>query len=299
MSNGKRPGMQRPGRGQRLFPAAGVRPGRRPVGQAPFTQRDLQVPGHDPLEGKILRPRDKGLAMPRQRGRWLTTGVPAALGAVLGFSTFIVFGVSSLIGGAGLLAPLLAGLGVAVVFGGGSAFLLRNRDPKPVRLAAAAPGTPQSTRTLLEKVVRSISDQRRRLARVRRRASGATAKQALHRADALLLRINALVGSGSLQSRRPFDTELMALEGMATRYVPDLIDALETTVASLDSFEGEARTRSLANLQSIEQQLTVLDENIGKVEHAVADGVTRSLDVHSEFLKARFADQQRNPVIDV
>lgn len=237
--------------------------------------------------------------MPRRRGRWLTVGVPAFLGVSLGFSTFIVFGVSSLIGGGGLLTPLLAGLAIAAVAGGGTGFLLRNRAPKPARLAAPDAQMPDGTRTLLEKSVKATTQQRRRLVKVRRRGAGPAAKPVFRRADGLLQRIDALLGSGSLQSRRPSDGDVMMLEGMATRYIPDLVDALEETVGFLASFEGDGRDKSLANLQSIDRQLEVLCEGIARIESDVADGVTRSLDVHSEFLKVRFADQRLNPIIDI
>ena len=41
-------------------------------------------------------------------------------------------------------------------------------------------------------------------------------KPVLNRADALLQRINSLMGSTTLQSRRPSDADVMVLEGMAT-----------------------------------------------------------------------------------
>lgn len=252
-----------------------------------------------PLEGTVHSPRSRSVAVPRRRGRWLTVGVPSVLGGTLGFSTFIVLGVSSLIGGAGLLAPVLAGLGVAAVFGGGTGFLLRNRAPKPARLIANDREMPAGTRPLLEKVVRATTQQHRRLAKMRRRASSSGMKRVVNRAEALLHRVHALLGSGALRSRRASDADVLLLEGMATRYIPDLVDALEETVGSLSSFEGAARAKSFANLQSIDEQLQVLGDGIARIENDIADGVTRSLDVHSEFLKARFETQRANPISDV
>lgn len=299
MSKRKHPAPQQPGYGESRFPDPFAPGHRNPPGNAPAGRPDQWNPPQRPLEGTVLPARSRGVAMPRRRGRWLTVGVPATLGGALGFSTFMVFGVSSLIGGGGLLTPLLAGLAIAAVAGGGTGLLLRNRKPKPVRLVAPDAQMPEGTRTLLEKSVKATTQQRRRLVKVRRRAAGPAAKPVFRRADALLQRINALLGSGSLQSRRPSDGDVMMLEGMATRYIPDLVDALEETVGFLASFEGDGRNKSLANLESIDQQLKVLAEGIERIESDVADGVSRSLEVHSEFLKVRFADQHLNPIIDI
>lgn len=251
-----------------------------------------------PREGKILAPRSKEVAPPRPRGRWLTVGVPVVLGGMLGISSFIVLGVSSLVGGAGLIAPLLAGVGVGAVAGGGTAFLLRNRKPKPARLSAAGGEMPVGTRTMLEKIVKSTTRQRRRLARMRRRKPNPAVKPVLNQADVLLQRINSLMGSATLQSRRPSDGDVRMLEGMAERYIPDLVDSLEDTVGFLAPPTGTAREKAFANLQSIDQQLGALGDDIERIEDDVVSGVTRSLDVHSEFLKTRLSARQRDPLID-
>ena len=262
-------------------------------------RRDLWGPVKRPLEGTIHPPRSKAVAMPRRRGRWLTVGVPSVFGGTLGFSTFIVLGVSSLIGGAGLLAPLLGGLGVAAVIGGGTAYLLRNRKPRPARLTISDAQMPEGTRALLQKVITTTTQQRRRILQVRRRATGSASKPVFARADALLQRIDALLGAESLQSRRPSDGDVLMLEGMATRYIPDLLDALEDTVVLLGSVQGEARAKALANVDAIDQQLQVIGEGIERIEADVVAGVTHSLEVHSEFLRTRFSDQRLNPIIDV
>src|SRR5699024_5329357 len=243
------------------------------------------APGQRPLVGKVHSPRSTAVVPRRRRGRWLTHGVPSVLAGVVGIGSFVTLGVSSLLGGAGLLAPLLAGLGIAAVVGGGSAFLLRNREPRPVRLGRGDTEIPAATRTMLEKVVRdsrqqrrrvqrmqrrargsagaqilqraetpllridallgragipsrpgsaaprtrlekvvrASRQQRRRVQRMQRRARGSAVSQILQRAETLLLRIDALLGSAAIQSRRASDAEVMLLEGMADRYVPDLI----------------------------------------------------------------------------
>lgn len=120
----------------------------------------------------------------------------------------------------------------------------------------------------------------------------------LNRADTLLQRVNSLVASAAMQARRSSDADVILLEGMATRYIPDLVDAVEDNVRYLGSFTGEAREQALANLQSVDQQLVVLDDGLSRIEDDVIAAATRSLEVHSEFLKTRFADQQRNPLTD-
>lgn len=250
-----------------------------------------------PLEGKIHSPYSKAVSAPRRRGRWLTVGVPSVLGGSLGLGSFLVLGISSLIGGGGLLIPLAAGVGVAAVIGGGTGLLLRNRAPQAVRLNRTAGEIPAATRATLEKIVKDSRSQRRRLHKVRRQTSSPAVKQILHRTETLLMRIDALLGSASLQSRRSSDGDVMALEGMADRYIPDLVDALENTVGFLSPSTPEAaRDKAIANLESIDQQLDVLSEGIDRIEDDIVSGVTRSLEVHSEFLRHRFADDRRDPL---
>ena len=256
-------------------------------------------PGRRPLEGKIHAPYSKAVSAPRRRGRWLTVGVPSVLGGSLGLGSFLVLGVSSLIGGAGLLVPLAAGAGVALVVGGGTGLLLRNRAPQSVRLNRAAGEIPAGTRATLEKIVKDSRSQRRRLHRMRRRATSPVVRQILHRTETLLVRIDALLGSASLQSRRSSDGDVMALEGMADRYIPELVDALESTTGFLSPTTTDtARDKAVANLESIDEQLTVLSEGIDRIEEDIISGVTRSLDVHSEFLRSRFADTRCDPFGD-
>lgn len=256
--------------------------------------------GQGPLEGKIHSPYSKAVSVPRRRGRWLTVGVPSVLGTGLGLGSFLLLGVSSLIGGAGLLAPLIAGLGIAVVVGGGTGLLLRNRAPQPVRLNRTVAGEiPSGTRTMLEKIVKDSRTQRRRLHRLRRGGPSPAVKQILHRTETLLLRIDALLGSAALQSRRASDEDMMLLEGMADRYIPELVDALESTVGFLSpATTDQAREQAVANLESIDEQLAVLGEGIDRIENDIVAGVNRSLDVHSEFLRTRFAGSHDDPLTD-
>ena len=133
---------------------------------------------------------------------------------------------------------------------------------------------------------------------MRRAKPGPAVKPVLNRAELLLQRINALVGSAALQSRRASDDDVLMLEGMAARYVPELVRALEDTAGFLTPVTGESREKALTNLQSIDQQLAALGEELDRIEHDIVAGVTRSLDVHFEFLRRRLPDQAADPFED-
>ncbi|MGY5765019.1 hypothetical protein ACXET9_07460 [Brachybacterium sp. DNPG3] len=246
------------------------------------------------LEGRLLSPGSRRLAVRRRRGRWLTVGVPVTLGGGLGISTFVVLGVASLVGGAGLLIPLAAGLGVGALVGGGTGFLLRERRPAPARLDAAQSAgleIREGTRRTLTGVVRSTRTLRRRLTRLRRRARRGTGLAAVvRRAEALLEQIDALASTAALQARRASDDDLLLVEGMASRYVPDLVRALEDTVPMLQLSSGRSHEQAAANLASIDEQLATLGARLDRVEDDLVAGVTRSLDVHAEFLRTRLAE---------
>lgn len=277
-------------------PGPGAHPGlRAPAPPAPGSW----AAGTAPLEGTVHAPRSRSVSLPRRRGRWLTVGVPVVLAGVLGISSFMLLGVSALVGGAGLLTPFLASLGIAAVAGGGSAFLLRNRRPRPTRLGRSAEEISSGTRAMLEKIVKDSTQQRRRIHRMRRRIQGPTEKRLLDRAETLLLRVDALLGSAALQSRRASDPDVMLLEGMTERYVPELVGALEDTVGFLTPTSTEdTRARAAGNLQRIDEQLAVLDGRLDRLEHEVVSGVSRTLDVHSEFLRARFSEPSADPAAD-
>jgi hypothetical protein len=218
--------------------------------------------------------------------------VPVVLAGAFGIGSFMVLGVSSLVGGAGLLTPFLAALGIAAVVGGGSAFLLRNRRPRPPRLGRTAEEISAGTRAMLEKIVKDSAHGRRRIHRMRRTVHGPTERHLLDRSETLLLRVDALLGTAALQSRRASDPDVMLLEGMTERYVPELVGALEGTVGFLGGTSTEdTRARAAENLQRIDEQLTVLDGRLDRLEREIVTGVSRSLDVHSEFLRARFAER--------
>ncbi|MEE1650307.1 hypothetical protein V1260_05825 [Brachybacterium sp. J144] len=251
-----------------------------------------------PLEGTIHAPRTRAVARPRRRGRWLTVGVPVVLGGSLGVSAFMVLGVAALIGGAGLVGPALAGLGIAGVIGGGTHLLVRNRGPRRTLQVAASASMPTGTRTALEAILRTSRTQQRRITKVRRQVRHPAVRELTDRADLLLRRIGALLATESMQSRRPSDDDVMLLEGMAERYIPDLVEALENTAGFLATDREEAAARAQANLRSVESQLASLDAALDRVEDDLIAHVTRSLDVHSAFLDQRLASRSADPLLD-
>jgi hypothetical protein len=264
--------------------------------KATAERRDLWGPIEKPLEGKVHSPTSRAVGRPR-RSPLVRFGAPVLLGGLAAVLTLAV-GL-----GTGLLGPLLAlgaAAGVGVVTLGGSGALLnaprRDSAERPVLDASV----PDSTREVLEKILAADERTRGRVAQLRSQASSApSAALVLTDVDALLTRIDALVGTEQLQSLRPSASEVMMLEGIACRYVPELLDAASDTIGFLQTFAGSARQEALASLESVDQQLNVLAEGVEQIEADIVGGVSRSLEVHAEFLRTRFADQHLNPIIDV
>ena len=152
---------------------------------------------------------------------------------------------------------------------------------------------------MLTRILEADATTRERITQLRPQAFVLAATEVLDDVQSLITRIDALVGSEQLQSLRPSAGEVTMLEGMATRYVPELVDAASDTLGFLQTFEGSAREEALENLESIDRQLHVLAEGVEQIESDIVGGVSRSLEVHSEFLRTRFADQHLNPIIDV
>ena len=263
--------------------------------KATAERRDLWGPLEKPLEGKVHSPRSKAIGRPR-RSPLVRFGAPLLLGGLAAIAT-VVLGLGTAV--AGPLLVLAAAAGIGVVTLGGSALVLnaprRSEDERPV-LDASVTG---STRTVLEQILQADAETRERSARLRPRATVPGATRVLDDVDSLVTRIDALVGSEQLQSLRPSAAEVTMLEGIATRYVPELVDAASDTLGFLQTFAGSARQEALDNLESIDQQLGVLAEGVEQIEGDIVGGVSRSLEVHSEFLRTRFADQHLNPIIDV
>ncbi|MFL0458200.1 hypothetical protein ACH0CV_12765 [Brachybacterium paraconglomeratum] len=263
--------------------------------KATAERRDLWGPKQTALEGTVRGPASREVSAPRPS--WLVRlGAPVVLGGLAGLATLLV------VLGTGLGGPVLAlgaavGVG-AVALGGVGVAVNRPRSgsaERPVIDASVAGGT----RAVLERILEADASTRDRVAQLRPQASAAPATQVLDDVDSLLTRIDALVGAEHLQEMRPSAGEVTMLEGIATRYVPDLVDAAAEIIGFLRTFAGSAREEALANLASIDRQLDVLGEGVERIESDLVGGVSRSLEVHSEFLRQRFADQHLDPIIDV
>ena len=151
---------------------------------------------------------------------------------------------------------------------------------------------PEGTRALLEGAVSTAMNQRRRIAELNRRSTPHAARPVLARADALLVRIDALMRTEAVQSRRPYDEDVMLLEGMSARYVPELLGAVEDNLGFLSSSAPGSQDQALQNLQVIDEQLAALNDGVDRIESQVVGGAARSLDVQREFLRTRLGTQQ-------
>src|SRR5690625_1153680 len=278
-------------------PQPPVAPGHRDLPwKATAERRSLWGPTQRPLGAKVHSPANTAsIGRPRRRPL-VTFGVPVLVGGLIGIGA-LALGL-----GAALAAPLIVAggaLGIGVLAAGGSGLVVRATRPQQSRLLPAETEISEATREVLETILRSTTRTATRTGQLRRTASEPAAGLALEHADSLLRRIEALVGSEQIRSQRPSSGELTMLEGMATRYLPELVDASEETIGFLATFEGSARQEALDNLESIDGQLTVLGEGLERIERDIVGGVSRSLEMHAEFLRTRFADQHLNPLIDV
>ncbi|WP_394214917.1 hypothetical protein [Brachybacterium vulturis] len=264
--------------------------------KATAERRDLWGPLQQPLQGTVRPPTSKAVGRPR-RSPLVRFGAPVLLGGLAAVLTLVV-GLGT--GLAGPLLALAAAAGVGVVTLGGSGALLnaprRDRAERPVLDASV----PDRTRAVLSTILEADATTREQIGTLRPQASSTpSAATVLEDVEALVTRIEALVATEQLQSLRPSAGEVTMLEGIACRYVPDLVGAASDTLGFLQTFEGSARQEALENLESIGRQLSVLSEGVEQIEADLVGGVSRSLEVHAEFLRARFADQHLNPIIDV
>ena len=106
------------------------------------------------------------------------------------------------------------------------------------------------------------------------------------------MRIDALMRTEVVQSRRPYDEDVMLLEGMSTRYVPELLGAVEDNLAFLSSLTPGSQDQALQNLQVIDEQLAALNDGVDRIESELVGGAARSLNVQREFLRARLGEQR-------
>lgn len=260
-------------------------------------RRDLWGPTSSALEGTVQQ---RSAARPHRPARRARTqiGVPLLLGGA--FALVIVL---LTIGGPalGAVAGAAVGLGGAAVIAGGSAAALHLTRPRALE-APTGPSpadAPSGTAGMIAGILQSIQRSRSRLEGLGQLPPTSPVRPAVERARSLLQRGEALAGAESLRARPPHDGELMMLEGITVRYLPELLDALEDLLRLLATVAGSAREDALENLGGIEQQLDVLGEGLEEIEKDLVAGVTRDLDVHAEFLRRRFAAQHVDPIIDV
>src|SRR5690625_4024496 len=194
-------------------PQPPVAPGHRDLPwKATAERRDLWGPTQRPLEGKVHSPANTAsIGRPRRRPL-VTFGVPVLVGGLIGIGA-LVLGL-----GAALAAPLLVAggaLGAGVLAAGGSGLLLRATRPAPSSLLEADVDIAEPTQQTLEKILQATATVRTRTSRLRTAVSEPTAGLALEHVDSLLRRIDALVGSETIQTLRPYTGELTMLDGMA------------------------------------------------------------------------------------
>lgn len=297
MTDGNEPPANRPADGDGTSPDP-VAPGDRDLPwKATPERRDLWGPVERPLEGTVHDPSSADVGRPKRRGGGLLSfGLPLLAGGLAGAAS-LVLGLGSVI--AGPIGVIGIAVGVGALTAGGGAVLVRTLRPEQPLLVTADSDVPETTKKALEGILRSTTATRRRTSALRKQASDAAVGPVLDHVESLLDRIDALVSTETIQSQRPYSGEVTMLEGMATRYLPELVDAAEDTIGFLATFRGSARQEALDNLSSVDHQLTVLGEGLERIEHDIVAGVSHSLEVHAEFLRTRFADQHLNPIIDV
>ncbi|APX33624.1 hypothetical protein BH708_13875 [Brachybacterium sp. P6-10-X1] len=257
-------------------------------------RRNLWGPIEKPLEGTVHDPASG--AVGRRRSGLFSLGIPLLAGGLVGAACLVVGLGTAILGPLGALG-IAAGAGLLAA--GGSGVAVRAlRSPRTPQVTSGPVG-PQGTAEMLEKVRGATAETRERTRALRRRASEPTVGLTLEHVETLLRRIDALADSEQLRAQRPYEGEVTMLEGMATRYLPELVDAAADIIGFLETFAGSARQEALENLEGIDRQLAVLGDGLEQIESDLVAGVSRSLEVHAEFLRTRFADQHLNPIIDV
>lgn len=262
--------------------------------KATAERRSLWGPVEKPLEGTVQSPASSGVGRPRSG--FLPVGVPLLTGGLVAVAC-LVLGLGTAI--VGPLAALGIAVGAGVLAAGGSGAAVRALRPAQILQVTASSGESEETVRMLSGIQRSTEVMRSRTTELRRASSDPQVGLVLEHVDALTRRIDALAASESLRAQRPYEGEVTLLEGIATRYIPELLDTVEDITGFLATFAGSARREALANLDDVDQQLTVLSEGVERIESDLVAGVSRSLEVHAEFLRTRFADQHVNPIIDV
>lgn len=221
--------------------------------------------------------------------------IPASAGVLAG-------GISAVAGiGAVLGAPAVIGaaVGVGGLMAVGTALVTNWLRPAEPLLTTAYEDISESTEEKLEALLEKALELEDRIAALRRGLDDPTALDVLGDASSLIDRVQALTEFEAIQRLPVHSGEIEVLEGIVERYLPELLDASERSIGFLHTFAGSARDEAVANLQSVDAQLLILAESLESLERDVVRGVSRSLEVHAEFLRERFATQGVSPLIDL
>lgn len=242
----------------------------------------------------------------------------------------VLLGATSAVLGLGSFAGAVGVAGVAVAAGGAMAaavgVFLHAITPAPSLLVTTSDGVNESTATILENVLNSTRNIRRKLEEWRgelpqiernmRAQGGAGAAsgggaasgryggasrpaEVLDQLAGILTRIEGLAQTEAVQERDPSDGDLLMLEGIACRYIPELMDAVDDTFDFLAKFSGGALKDVQNNLETIHSEFGVMSETLEQLEQDVVRGVSHSLEVHSEFLRRRLKASDSPSIIDI
>jgi|GEM_PF-686274 len=94
---------------------------------------------------------------------------------------------------------------------------------------------------------------------------------------------------GNYGKKKEFDINTYEIDKIANEYIPEMINQYLKLPAS------HVRTRILSNGKTAEatinEQLTLLDEALGRIQESLLDEDSRLLSIHGRFLKDKFVDQ--------
>lgn len=242
----------------------------------------------------------------------------------------VLLGATSAVLGLGSFAGAVGVAGVAVAAGGAMAtavgVFLHAVSPAPSLLVTTSEEVNESTAALLENVLNSTRDVRQKLEEWRgelpqiernmraqggagaasggdatsgRYGGGSRPAEVLDQLAGILTRIEGLAQTEAVQERDPSDGDLLMLEGIACRYIPELMDAVDDTFDFLAKFSGGALKDVQNNLETIHSEFGVMSETLEQLEQDVVRGVSHSLEVHSEFLRSRLKASDSPSIIDI
>lgn len=221
----------------------------------------------------------------------------AATAGILTGAISAVAGLGNTLGGS--IGVTVVALGAGVIMFVGVRVLMSAVTPAPALLVPTSANINEQTSALLERVLQQTSENREKLdSWMTRTGEAGRTYDVVMQARGLTTRIETLAQSDVIQGRDPYDGTLAMLDGIATRYLPELMENLDDTIDFINKFSGQAQQDALANLSAVSEQLGSLGEALEKVERDIVKGTTHSLDVHAEFLRQRLAQGSTSPIID-